>query len=410
MVKGTLKKIVCPCWKPSFVEGDGEGGGEKADSGGHVDELWWYKDSGKHVNGEFSIAMIQANLVLEDQCELESGSLKLGENGPFGTFVGIYDGHAGPEAARFINDRLFDNFKKYTAESEEMSADIIRNALLATEEEFLTLVESEWLSAPKMASVGSCCLTGIICNGVLYIANAGDSRAVLVKEEDKSINALRAVRISEEHNASFESVRQELRSLHPNDPEIVVLKHNVWRVRGFFKLSSLDLLQFYTFGIMICKQNFIILQISRSIGDAYLKKAEFNKPPLLPKFRQSVSFSEPILKAEPAILVQRLTAEDQFLIFASDGLWEHLSDQEAVDIVKSSPRDGIARELVKAAVVEAAKKQEMSYSDLEKVGSGLRRRIHDDITVIVLFLNCHSPTQTSFGGPMMLSVKSPFSF
>lgn len=81
------------------------------------------------------------------------------------------------------------------------------------------------------------------------------------------------------------------------------------------------------------------MQVSRSIGDAYLKKAEFNKPPLFPKFIQSESFNQPILKAEPAILEQKLTPEDQFLIFASDGLWEYLSDQEAVDIVKSSPRD-----------------------------------------------------------------------
>ncbi|KAI3761787.1 hypothetical protein L1987_52209 [Smallanthus sonchifolius] len=375
MVRATLKKIVYPCWKPSLAEGDGENGGKK------VDGLWWCKDYGKHVNGEFSMAAIQANAVVEDQCQLESGSLSSLDYGPQGTFVGIYDGHAGPEAARFINDRLFDNIKKYTSESEEMSADIIRKAFLATEEEFLSLVESEWLSNPEMASVGSCCLVGIICNGVLYIANAGDSRAVLAREEAKSVGALKAVRVSEEHNASFESVREELHSLHPNDPNIVVLKRDVWRVRG-------------------------LIQISRSIGDAYLKKADFNRSPLLPKFRQSVSFSEPILKAEPAIRVQKLTPEDRFLIFASDGLWEHLSDQEAVDVVKSSPPDGIARGLVKAAVVEAAKKREMRYADLEKVDRGVRRHFHDDISVIVLFLNCHSPTQTCSGGPMMLSVKS----
>ncbi|KAK9070480.1 hypothetical protein SSX86_010882 [Deinandra increscens subsp. villosa] len=378
MVRATLKKIVYPCWKPSFLE---ENGGTKVGSGGHVDGLWWYKDYGKHVNGEFSMAVIQANAVVEDQCQLESGCLSLSELGPRGTFVGIYDGHAGPEAARFINDRLFNNIKKYTSECEQVSADIIRKAFLETEEEFLSLVESEWLSNPRMASVGSCCLVGIICNGVLYIANAGDSRAVLARDQDKSIGALKAVRMSEEHNASFESVREELHSLHPNDPNIVVLKHNVWRVRG-------------------------LIQISRSIGDAYLKKADFNRSPLLPKFRQSVSFSEPILKAEPAILVHKLTPEDQFLIFASDGLWEHLSDQEAVDVVKSSPPDGVARKLVKAAVVEAARKREMRFSDLEKVDRGVRRHFHDDIAVIVLFLNCHSPTQTSSGGPMMLSVKS----
>ncbi|KVI06913.1 Protein phosphatase 2C [Cynara cardunculus var. scolymus] len=391
--------------KPSFLEGDSQNGGREADSGGIVDGLWWYKDSGKHVYGDFSMAMIQANKVLEDQCQLESGCLSSVECGPRGTFVGIYDGHAGPEASRFINDRLFDNMKsllfnqctqpvviatayvidftsihdaEYASESEGMSDDIVHKAFLATEEEFLSLVESKWLRSPGVASVGSCCLVGIICNGVLYIANAGDSRAVLAREERTS-NTFKAVRVSEEHNANMESVREELRSLHPNDPNIVVLKHNVWRVRG-------------------------LIQVSRSIGDAYLKKPEFNRDPLLPKFRLSESFSQPILKAEPSILVQKLTPKDQFLIFASDGLWEHLSDQEAVDIVKSSPRHGIARKLVKAALIEAAKKREMRYSDLKKVDGGVRRHFHDDITVIVLFLNCHLPTKSSSSGAM-ISVK-----
>lgn len=82
----------------------------------------------------------------------------------------------------------------------------------------------------------------------------------------------------------------------------------------------------------------VLLQVSRSIGDAYLKKAEFNREPLLSKFRLPKPFHEPILKAEPTILVQKLYPGDQFLIFASDGLWENLSNQEAVDIVQSCPR------------------------------------------------------------------------
>lgn len=80
-------------------------------------------------------------------------------------------------------------------------------------------------------------------------------------------------------------------------------------------------------------------QISRSIGDAYLKKAEFNKPPLLAKFRIPDPIEKPILLAEPSIQVQKLQHEDQFLIYASDGLWEHLSNQEAVDLVHHSPRN-----------------------------------------------------------------------
>jgi pyruvate dehydrogenase phosphatase len=80
-------------------------------------------------------------------------------------------------------------------------------------------------------------------------------------------------------------------------------------------------------------------QVSRSIGDAYLKRAEYNREPLLAKFRLPEPFNTPILKAEPTILVQKLYPEDQFLIFASDGLWEHLSNQEAVDFVHSCPRN-----------------------------------------------------------------------
>lgn len=116
-----------------------------------------------------------------------------------------------------------------------MSADVINKAFLATDEEFLSLVRKEWEMRPQIASVGSCCLVGIICRGVLYIANAGDSRAVLGRLE-KSVTEVKAIQLSSEHNANLESVREELHSLHPDDPQIVVLKRNVWRVKGIIQV------------------------------------------------------------------------------------------------------------------------------------------------------------------------------
>ncbi|RDX69100.1 putative protein phosphatase 2C 38, partial [Mucuna pruriens] len=212
----------------------------------------------------------------------------------------------------------------------------------------------------------------------LYIANAGDSRAVLGRL-DEATKEIKAIQLSSEHNASLESVRMELRSLHPDDPQIVVMKHQVWRVKG-------------------------LIQVSRSIGDAYLKRVEFNKAPLLAKFRLTEPFEKPILKAEPAILVQKLCPQDQFLIFASDGLWEHLSNEEAVDIVQSYPRNGVAKKLVKTALSEAAKKREMRYSDLKKIDRGVRRHFHDDITVIVLYLDSQYLTCANSRVPLV-SVK-----
>lgn len=108
MVSATFMKIVSPCWKPST---EGENSNSDGEDNGRVDGLLWYKDSGHHVSGEFSMAVVQANNQLEDCSQLESGPLSSLESGPQGTFVGIYDGHGGPEAARFVNDRLFDNIK-----------------------------------------------------------------------------------------------------------------------------------------------------------------------------------------------------------------------------------------------------------------------------------------------------------
>ncbi|KAK4392194.1 putative protein phosphatase 2C 38 [Sesamum angolense] len=318
--------MVKPCWRP-LVDDDGtrrgrDGSRRGGDTKGRFDGLLWHKDLGHHVDGEFSMAVIQANNLLEDYSQLESGPLSLLDSGPCGTFIGVYDGHGGPETSRFVNQTLFANLKKFASEHKEISANVIKKAFLATEEEFLSVVRQKWHIMHKLLQW---------------------ERAVW---EDKAVGAVTAIQLSTEHNANIESVRDELRTLHPNDSRIVVLKHKVWRVKG-------------------------IIQVSRSIGDAYLKRSEFNKEPLLQKFRLSEPFSKPILSAEPSIFVHRLNPRDQFLIFASDGLWEHLTNQEAVDIVNSYPRrvslleyarksnltQGIARRLVKAALRVAAKRE-----------------------------------------------------
>ncbi|KAJ6403008.1 hypothetical protein OIU84_015006 [Salix udensis] len=328
-----------------------------SETGGRQDGLLWYKDHGQHVNGEFSMAVVQANNLLEDQSQLESGSLSLHESGPYGTFVGVYDGHGGPETSRYINDHLFQHLKRFTSEQQSMSVEVIRKAFQATEEGFLSLVTKQWPMKPQIAAVGSCCLS---CEG--------QQGEVL------------SIQLSAEHNACIESVRHELHALHPDDSQIVVLKHNVWRVKG-------------------------LIQVSRSIGDVYLKKPEFNREPLYTKFRLREPFKNPILSSEPSISVHQLQAHDQFIIFASDGLWEHLSNQAAVDIVQNHPRNyssseiltnkGSARRLVKAALLEAAKKREMRYSDLKKIDRGVRRHFHDDITVIVVFLDSNLISRAS---------------
>lgn len=78
--------------------------------------------------------------------------------------------------------------------------------------------------------------------------------------------------------------------------------------------------------------------MSRSIGDVYLKKPEFNRDPMYQQFLNPVPMKRPVVTAEPSILTRNIKPQDMFLIFASDGLWEQLSDEAAVEIVFKNPR------------------------------------------------------------------------
>lgn len=90
------------CWRPAI--------GLDA-AAGRQEGLLWFKDIGHHLNGDYSMAVVQANMLLEDQSQIESGSLSFLDSGPCGTFVGVYDGHGGPETSRYVNDYLFLNLK-----------------------------------------------------------------------------------------------------------------------------------------------------------------------------------------------------------------------------------------------------------------------------------------------------------
>lgn len=117
-----------------------------------------------------------------------------------------------------------------------ISEDTLRSAFSATEDGFLTLVRRTCGIKPLMAAIGSCCLVGVIWRGTLYIANLGDSRAVIgcLGRSNKII----AEQLTKDHNASMEEVRQELRTLHPDDSHIVVMKHGVWRIKGIIQVFS----------------------------------------------------------------------------------------------------------------------------------------------------------------------------
>ena len=91
-------------WPTSPAPGGTAVSGDASSNSEGRDGLLWWRDLARCHAGDVSVAVAQANQVLEDQCRLESAP-------PLGTVVGVFDGHAGPDAARFACDHLFPNLR-----------------------------------------------------------------------------------------------------------------------------------------------------------------------------------------------------------------------------------------------------------------------------------------------------------
>ncbi|GAB2263213.1 hypothetical protein Droror1_Dr00004210 [Drosera rotundifolia] len=124
---------------------------------------------------------------------------------------------------------------------------------------------------------GSCCVTALIRDGNLVVSNAGDCRAVLSRGG-------RAEALTSDHRPSREDEKQRIESMGG----YVDCYNGVWRIQG-------------------------TLAVSRGIGDGHLKKWVI---------------------AEPETRVHRIESDCEFLILASDGLWDKVTNQEAVDVAR----------------------------------------------------------------------------
>ncbi|CAM9152371.1 unnamed protein product [Phaeothamnion confervicola] len=360
----------------------------------------------------------------------------------------VFDGHGGWQTSEFAQQRMATTVQRELSAAAATTPDEVTAALgrafLRVEREFLyqsLLQRFEILINGKqqvrsafelgfgdVARTGACALVALVRHGHLYVANAGDCRAVLGRrhasssgtrgradggsggggngcgaapgsddlaaaaaansvddsengdEDGDGLNGgsnggcgLEAVALSFDHNAKEEREKARLRALHPTEADIVMCK----------KPTSC-----YVKGR---------LQPTRALGDAYLKYSEFNGQPGTHRSRGRYlppPYTPPYITAEPEVSVHALDPlRDEFVILGSDGLWDYLSNQEAVEVVAAAlecgggRRGGVGEQLVARVLEKAAAKHGMSLDALRGLPLGrTRRNRHDDITAMVVFL------------------------
>lgn len=244
------------------------------------------------------------------------------------SYFGVYDGHGGRQIVDFLEESLENTvYQELKVEDDTSIQDRFARAFLITD------MESK---KSGITTSGATCVSALLhCEEnkkKLYIANIGDSRAVLcIKEEcseGKSSCAFRAQRLSHDHTADDPSEQARIQA-----------------AGGFV-----------TRGRVLG-----ILAVARSFGDHGMKD---------------------FVTAQPYVCeLDLLPHKHPFLIMACDGVWDVMSDQEAVDMVLE--HCGVSNENEAESSKHDVTPSETAAEIL--VDEAIERGTGDNVTAIVVF-------------------------
>ncbi|KAJ2082757.1 phosphatase 2C [Coemansia sp. RSA 988] len=193
------------------------------------------------------------------------------------SFMAIFDGHAGRQAAQWCGDNFADMFRKLASEhSDESITEVLNRAFIEADRRLASEVRTNSGCTAVVAFVkveDSAKDDAAKRSRTLYCANVGDARAVLSRGG-------KAMRLTYDHKG--------------DDP------HEIERISEAGG---------YVFNGRVNG----ILAVTRALGDSSLKQ---------------------FVVGNPFTTETKLDDEDDLIILACDGLWDVCSDQEAVDLVR----------------------------------------------------------------------------
>ena len=297
-----------------------------------------------------------ANLPIEDRYvygNLQSARL-----------AAVFDGHGGWQVSEYLHRHISSRLQEVKQSTSEEWPKVLSTTFDRLETELKDSVLASYrLGFGKVAAVGSCAIVALVFDNHFVVANSGDCQAVLVS---KTASGVKGENICDVHSSNLKSEQLRLAKEHPGEDDIIRCKSpTACYVKGR-------------------------LMPTRAFGDFHLKYEEFNNPEgysSLYGFNKSKieRFTGPYVSHSPDVQVRSLKEGDRWLILASDGLWDEMTEQEAAEaIADANSAQEAAEMLLDKALNHAAEMSKMTRAELTLLPLGRRRSYHDDITIIVV--------------------------
>jgi len=218
----------------------------------------------------------------------------------------VYDGHGGSEAAEYIKAHLHSNIVSQSSFPSNIEQ-AIREGFLQTDQAYTMLAKER---GGKYAGSGTTACIALIYENKLYVANLGDSGAILYR--GNKIN-----KMTSSHTPKNPAERERIEKMGGI----------IWRDR---------------LGHPTWNPNIVNIAVTRALGDIYFKHEKYTTKPSG-------------MIAEPEISQLELTSDDNFLILASDGFWDVVSAEEAVRFVVEQG-DRVGPDILSKLLIELALK------------------------------------------------------
>ncbi|KAL1316786.1 hypothetical protein HN51_068936 [Arachis hypogaea] len=274
------------------------------------------------------ISVIGRRRVMEDAVRVVPGFVPVEDESGGYDFFAVYDGHGGSMVANTCREKLHmllaEEMKEAKAAGPLDWHQVMCSCFMKMDQEIVGDEGNDDMSGGN--TMGSTATVVVVGKEEIVVGNCGDSRAVLCRGGE-------ALPLSRDHKPDREDEKERIEAAGGR-----VIDWNGNRVLG-------------------------VLATSRSIGDHYMK---------------------PFVIAQPEIQVSRRTDSDEFVVVASDGLWDVVSNSFACQLVRNYLSG-------KTDMTTSAEAAATLLAEL-----AMARGSKDNITVIVIqLINAASPSTPS---------------